>query len=112
MKWLVSATLALLILTLPVNAAGFSGIKCEDAEVIKIMEDQLRNSRDQGSSLLSYGIHVERITKSKTLQSSTNKLICAISLRVTYRGESQSIRLRFTYEQLPGGKKISSISLQ
>jgi predicted histidine transporter YuiF (NhaC family) len=105
-----AAALLLSLLATPAVAGGFSGIPCDHPQVIKAMEDGLRNSVEAGSSLISYGVFIEGISKATTLHSSQNKLVCAISLRLSNAGQTTTIRLRYTYEQFGSGKKTASIT--
>jgi hypothetical protein len=105
-----AAALLLSLLATPAVAGGFSGIPCDHPQVIKAMEDGLRNSVENGSSLISYGVFIEGITKATTLHSSQNKLVCAISLRLSNAGQTTTVRLRYTYEQFGSGKKTASIT--
>ena len=105
-----AAALLLSLLATPAVAGGLSGIPCDHPEVIKAMEDGLRNSVEDGRSLISYGVFIEGISNAKTLHSSQNKLVCAISLRVSNAGQTATIRLRYTYQQFGSGKKTASIT--
>lgn len=64
------------------------------------MEDVLRNSVEDGRSLISYGVFIESISK----HSSQNELVCTISLCLSNAGQTTIVRLRYTYEQFGGGE--------
>ncbi len=111
MKFTTAAALLLgLVATTPAAAAGLAGIPCDHPQVIKAMEDGLRNSVEDGRSLVSYGVFVEDIAGARTIHASRNKLVCAISLRVSNAGQISTIRLRYTFEQFASGKKSASIT--
>ncbi|OEO30179.1 hypothetical protein VW23_022620 [Devosia insulae DS-56] len=105
-----AAALLLGLLASPASAASLAGIPCDHPDVIKAMEDGLRNSVEDGRSLVSYGVFIEDIASARTVHSSRNKLVCAISLRVSNSGQISTIRLRYTYEQFASGKKSASIT--
>ncbi|KQW83502.1 hypothetical protein ASC89_27540 [Devosia sp. Root413D1] len=109
MKFTAAALLLGLIAT-PATAGGLSGIACDHPETIKAMENGLRNSVEDGRSLVSYGVFIEGIAGARTVHSSSNKLVCAISLRVSNAGQITTIRLRYTFEQFASGKKSASIT--
>jgi hypothetical protein len=113
MKFLVPAAFAVasMLAASPVMAApvNLSGIKCDHPDVIKLMDDTLKQRSADGTTLLSYGVHVGKISKASTIHASKNKLICRITLRASYGGDSQGFRLRFTIEQFGGGKLTAKI---
>jgi hypothetical protein len=113
LKMIRSLTTALVLaaLTIPsAQAANFSGIRCESRDIITILEDNVRNSKAQGTSIASYGIHTGKITKSVTEHASRDKLICGITLQMTVAGESQHLRLRYTIRQFSNGTVTATLS--
>lgn len=116
MKFIVPAALAVLVAVSPVAAApaavNMTGVKCDHPDVIKLMDDTLKQRSADGTTLLSYGVHVGKISKASTIHASKNKLICKITLRASYGGDSQVLRLRFTIQQFGSGKATAKISVE
>lgn len=115
MKFFVPVAFALAgLLASPASAAALnlSGAKCDHPEVIKYMDDTLKSRGTDGTTLLSYGVHVGKISKASTIHASKNKLICRITLRASYGGDSQVLRLRFTLQQFGSGKATAKISVE
>ena len=95
-----------------VEAAGFSSLRCEDPEVIAIMEEQISGVKAGGTQLSSQGVYLDEITASATHFSSANKLVCAISVRVSNSGSASAVRMFYTYEQFASGKKTATLSVR
>ena len=84
---------------------------CEAPEVIDAMKKALINGKlEDGRSLLSYGVSIDRLTNVRTLQASKTKMVCAVSVGLTYRGETQRIDIRLTVQELANGKSIATIT--
>ena len=54
----------------------------------------------------------DEITASATHFSSANKLVCAISVRVSNGGSASGVRMFYTYEQFASGKKTATLSVR
>jgi hypothetical protein len=102
--------LSLLAITQPSNAQDLSVLSCEDPQLIAIMEDQLRTIKvEDGRPLTSYGVSIDKITKSVTTLSSASKLICTITVRLS-GGSSTTLRGRYTFQQFSGGRLTARFS--
>ena len=103
--------LAFAALSIPsAYAANFSNVRCESAEIISILEDNVRNAKAEGQSVASYGFHTGKISKSVTEHASRDKLICGITLQVTMAGNSQHLRMLYTFRQFSNGKITATLS--
>lgn len=99
------------VLSVPsAHAINFSGVRCESPEIISILEDNVRDATANGRAVASYGFHTGRISKAVTEHASRDKLICGITLNVTMAGDSQQLRLRYTFRQFSNGKITATLS--
>lgn len=115
MRTIVSAAALLCALLTggPAWAVDLSSVRCENLELIKIMEDKIKSARvEGGNGLASYGAYPDRIVKSTTSHASQNKLICRISVRLTVRGDAQTLRGTYTFQQFSSGKLTATWNMQ
>ena len=107
----LTTALVLAALTIPsAQAANFSNVRCESADIISILEDNVRNAKAEGQSVASYGFHTGKISKSVTEHASRDKLICGITLQVTMAGNTQHLRMLYTFRQFSNGKITATLS--
>lgn len=86
-------------------AADLSRVRCENPAFVSYMSRRLPSLKSAANGTrLSQVISVQDITQSRTVSASRDKLICEISLRLSFRGTDQTSRGRFTTEQFANGK--------
>jgi hypothetical protein len=101
----------MLMLSSAALAAKVTTGPCEAPEVIAAMKKALANGKfEDGRSILSYGISVDRLSNVRTLQSSKTKMVCAVSVNLTYRGEVQRVDIRLTVQDFANGKTTAWIT--
>ena len=107
---LLASAVTMLMLSSALAAKVTTG-PCEDPEVIAAMKKALANGKfEDGRSILSYGISVDRLSNVRTLQASKTKMVCAVSVSLTYRGETQRVDIRMTVQEYANGKTIATIT--
>lgn len=95
----------------PAAAIDLSQVRCEDPEIVEIIEKQIKNATVEGGGRLSSYVTVEKLTKSTTHHASRNKLICNIYVTVRGTGGTANVRGRYTFQQFAGGKLTAEWTL-
>ncbi len=106
----LASAVAMMMLA-PALAAKVATGPCEAPEVIAAMKTALVNGKfEDGRSFLSYGLSVDRLSNVRTVQASKNKMVCAVTVSLTYRGETQRLDIRLTVQEFPNGKITATMT--
>jgi len=103
MRLVTTCLLLGLLAAQPASAASLAGLKCESKDLIEIMHKQLK------SSSFEFGVHIDRIRKAVTEHASRDRLICILTLQMSYSGQPSSMRVRLVYDQFSDGKMAAKI---
>ena len=112
MRRLIALSIAALIASVqPSSALDLRGINCGDPQLMPILEKSLQNSKvEDGRSLQSYGVSIDRISKAETMHSSRNKLVCKLTIHYSSRGSQSRLRAIYTLQQFSGERLVASLT--
>lgn len=82
----------------------FSKVRCEDTEIIKVIEKKMKGAKIQGGQSLASYVTIEKLLKSTTFYASRDKLICTVTVKISSSGGSRQLRGRYTFQQFNSGK--------
>ena len=104
MKPILTAACLLIAACSPALALeDFSRVRCETPEMKKFILKVLPTLPFNGSTFASY-IQTNSISGLSTLSAERNKVVCKLTVEVTYSGTSARLPGRFTLRQFPNGK--------
>jgi hypothetical protein len=99
------AVAALALFASAATAANLSNVRCENSNFINYMSTRLPKLKSAANGRqLSQTIAVHDITRSRTVSSTKDKLVCEISVKLSVPGANRTVMGRFTTQQFPGGR--------
>lgn len=107
-----TASLLCLALTHPSQAVDFSGVRCDNPQMVEIIRQKVRNVQvEGGNALASYGAFIEGVRNVSTVAASTKRLVCGATLTVAFQGASNPMRAHITFQTRQDGKINTRITL-
>jgi hypothetical protein len=85
-------------------ATNYTGIRCEDPEVIQFIREILPKMKMEDGTNFSRILGNNTKLTATTIGSNATGFTCKVAIALNYAGNSRTIRGRFIFKEPPGGR--------